>query len=67
MTHANAQGVSADLRRRATTRFAERFPGEGPRVAVSPGRVNLIGHEAKIDLPAALYPCRPEAGARLLE
>jgi hypothetical protein len=24
-------------------------------------------HKAKIDLPAALYFCRPEAGARLLE
>jgi len=43
MTHANAQGVSPDLLRRATARFAERFPGESPRVAVSPGRVNLIG------------------------
>ena len=48
MTHANAQGVSADLRRRATTRFAERFPGEGPRVAVSPGRVNLIGEHTDL-------------------
>ena len=43
MTYANAQGVSPDLLRRAVARFAERFPGEGPRVAVSPGRVNLIG------------------------
>ena len=43
MTHPNAQGVSPDLLRRATARFAERFPGESPRVAVSPGRVNLIG------------------------
>ena len=27
----------------------------------------LPAYKAKIDLPAALYPCRPEAGARLLE
>jgi len=39
----NAQGVSPDLVHRATSRFAERFPGPAPRVAVSPGRVNLIG------------------------
>ena len=26
-----------------TTRFAESFPGEAPRVAAAPGRVNLIG------------------------
>ena len=43
MNYANAQGVSPDLLRRAVSRFAERFPGEEPRVAVSPGRVNLIG------------------------
>jgi galactokinase len=43
MTHAKPRGVSPELLRRATARFAERFPGEGPRVAVSPGRVNLIG------------------------
>ncbi len=43
MSYANAQGVSPDLLRRAVARFAERFPGEKPRVAVSPGRVNLIG------------------------
>jgi len=29
--------------------------------------VVLSAYQAKIDLPAALYPCRPEAGARLLE
>jgi galactokinase len=27
----------------------------------------LAGYEARFDLPAALYPCRPVAGARLLE
>ncbi len=27
----------------------------------------LPAYKARIDLPAALYPCRPEAGARLLE
>ena len=27
----------------------------------------LAGYRARIELPAALYPCRPEAGARLLE
>jgi galactokinase len=43
MNHPSARGVSPDLLRRAVTRFSERFPGEGPRVAVSPGRVNLIG------------------------
>ena len=43
MTPPNAQGVSPDLVHRATSRFAERFPGAAPRVAVSPGRVNLIG------------------------
>jgi galactokinase len=43
MTPANARGVSRELLRRATTCFGERFPGAPPRVAVSPGRVNLIG------------------------
>ena len=27
----------------------------------------LPAYKAKVDLPAALYPCRPEAGARLLD
>jgi galactokinase len=27
----------------------------------------LSAYKATVDLPAALYPCRPEAGARLLE
>ncbi len=27
----------------------------------------LSAYKAKIDLPAVLYPCRPAAGARLLE
>jgi galactokinase len=43
MTHPSVPGVSPDLLRRATARFAERFPGSAPRVAVAPGRVNLIG------------------------
>ncbi len=43
MTHENARGVSRELLRRATTCFGERFPGAAPRVAVAPGRVNLIG------------------------
>jgi galactokinase len=43
MTIASVPGVSPDLLRRATARFALRFPGPAPRVAVAPGRVNLIG------------------------
>jgi galactokinase len=43
MTHASVPGVSPEVLRRATARFAERFPGPAPRVAVAPGRVNLIG------------------------
>ena len=40
----SAGGLDPQLLRRATTRFAERFgPEPRPRVAVSPGRVNLIG------------------------
>jgi galactokinase len=35
--------VDPALVSRATARFAERFPGAPPRVAVAPGRVNLIG------------------------
>jgi galactokinase len=35
--------VSEELVRRAVSRFAELFPGPPPRVAVAPGRVNLIG------------------------
>ena len=35
--------VSEELVRRAVARFAELFPGPPPRVAVAPGRVNLIG------------------------
>jgi galactokinase len=27
----------------------------------------LSAYKAKVDLPAALYPCRPEAGARILD
>jgi galactokinase len=30
-------------------------------------RTVLSAYRAKVDLPAALYPCRPEAGARLVE
>jgi len=33
----------SDLVRRTATRFQERFPGEPPRLAAAPGRVNLIG------------------------
>jgi len=35
--------VASELVRRVTDRFREGFPGEAPRVAVAPGRVNLIG------------------------
>ena len=41
MSHTPA--VSEELVHRATARFAELFPGAAPRVAVAPGRVNLIG------------------------
>jgi galactokinase len=27
----------------------------------------LAAYTSKVDLPAALYPCRPEAGARLVD
>jgi galactokinase len=43
MSAPSAQGVSPELLRRAAARFTERFGGPAPRVAVSPGRVNLIG------------------------
>jgi len=39
----DAARVDPALVSRATARFAERFPGAPPRVAVAPGRVNLIG------------------------
>jgi galactokinase len=39
----SASGVSAQTLARAASRFAEHFPGGPPRVAVAPGRVNLIG------------------------
>ena len=29
--------------------------------------VVLSAYKARVDLPAALYPCRPEAGARILD
>ncbi len=35
--------IDSELVRRVTERFRESFPGETPRVAVAPGRVNLIG------------------------
>ncbi len=40
---ADRRGIDPELLRRATSRFAERFPGPAPRVAMAPGRVNLIG------------------------
>ena len=45
MTQASAtQGIDPHLLSRARARFAEHFPGAAaPRVAVAPGRVNLIG------------------------
>jgi galactokinase len=39
----DSSGVSGELLQRARTRFAERFPGPPPQLAVAPGRVNLIG------------------------
>ena len=38
-----AHGIDPLLLRRARERFAERFGAPAPRVAVAPGRVNLIG------------------------
>jgi galactokinase len=35
--------IDPALVRRAASRFGETFPGEAPRIAVAPGRVNLIG------------------------
>jgi galactokinase len=35
--------IDTELVHRVTRRFRESFPGEAPRVAVAPGRVNLIG------------------------
>jgi len=35
--------IDSELVRRVVVRFREGFPGEAPRVAVAPGRVNLIG------------------------
>ena len=35
--------IDPGLVQRTTDRFRERFPGEAPRLAVAPGRVNLIG------------------------
>jgi galactokinase len=35
--------IDPALVQRVTDRFGESFPGEAPRVAVAPGRVNLIG------------------------
>jgi len=50
--------VSEELVRRAVARFTELFPGPPPRVAVAPGRVNLIGEHTDYNdgfvLPIAL-------------
>jgi galactokinase len=35
--------IDRALVQRVTGRFRERFPGEAPRLAIAPGRVNLIG------------------------
>jgi galactokinase len=35
--------IDTELVRGVATRFAESFPGEAPRLAAAPGRVNLIG------------------------
>ena len=35
--------IDTELVRRVATRFALSFPGEAPRLAAAPGRVNLIG------------------------
>ena len=35
--------IDPALVRRVASRFGETFPGEAPRIAVAPGRVNLIG------------------------
>ena len=37
------EGIDAGLVRRVLERFAEHFGAPAPRVAVAPGRVNLIG------------------------
>lgn len=59
MTERAAHGIDPKLVARVTTRFAERFgPEPRPRVAVSPGRVNLIGehtdYNAGFVLPMAI-------------
>jgi galactokinase len=40
---ADSEGVDRELLSRVAARFRERFPGAPPRLAVAPGRVNLIG------------------------
>jgi len=66
--------VSEELVRRAVARFTELFPGPPPRVAVAPGRVNLIGEHTDYNdgfvLPmaidrAAVVAFRPRADAVL--
>jgi len=40
---ADSAGVDPELLNRVGARFRERFPGPPPRLAIAPGRVNLIG------------------------
>ncbi|HXY40214.1 MAG TPA: galactokinase, partial [Vicinamibacteria bacterium] len=66
-----------DLARRQPSCFGARMTGAGfggcavalvEAAAVEPFMAAVLpAYKAKIDLPAALYPCRPEAGARLVE
>ncbi len=67
-------GVDPALLRRAEQRFAEQFGAPGPRLAVAPGRVNLIGEHTDYNdgfvLPMAIGRCtaiafRPRADRRL--
>ena len=67
-------GVDPALLQRAEQRFAEEFGGPAPRLAVAPGRVNLIGGHTDYNdgfvLPMAIGRCtviafRPRADRRL--
>ena len=68
------EGIDPALLRRAEERFAEQFGAPGPRFAVAPGRVNLIGEHTDYNdgfvLPMAIGRCtaiafRPRADRRL--
>jgi galactokinase len=70
----DAARVDKALVSRATARFAESFPGAPPRLAVAPGRVNLIGEHTDYNdgfvLPmaigrAAVVAFRPRADSVL--